>query len=232
MAVAPGPGLRTDTGGERGPGGGGDTGTAPGTTTTPVAGAETGIGGTVAQSGGSLDMVGSIPGLTIPTGQAVLIREGPVQFRWILDRFEGNDTFRSATEIGELQAVTTKNVLTDQQTIRKRGGSADVNSSGAVALVGLHESSGERTLTLDAMDATTGWVTSDGANLTITLDTTVKVESTGALRFNATGAGADTDTIKKDLGAGATVDLSKFDFVEVEMRGVVTTGNSITFGVS
>src|SRR5438445_2449410 len=147
MAVAPrefqGPDPHT-------PEGGGTT-AAPGTTTT-LGGVPGAAGGVATQSGGSLDTVGSIPALNVPTGQAVMIREGPVQFRMIWDRFEGIDIFRSATEIGELQNVVSKNALTDQQTLKKRGGSIDVNTSGSVSLIGLHEISGIRELILDSME--------------------------------------------------------------------------------
>ena len=215
----------------RGPDEGGPPSPAPGTPGVPgTPGTAAGVG--VRQSGGSIDTIGSIPALNIPTGQGVLIREGGMQFRFILDRFEGVDTKRSATEIGELQAVTLQNAFTDEQTLRKRGGSADVNSSGSVALVGLHETSGIRELVLDAMDAVTGWADSDAVNFSRTLDTGVKVEGTGALRFNASGAAANGDIILKDLGAGATVDLSKYDYIEFLLRGVVTVGNSLTCGVS
>ena len=213
----------TSPGEEKGPGY-----RAPGAPAVP--GTSAGVG--VAQSGGSIDVVGSIPGLNVPTGQAVLIREGGAQFRFILDRFEGIDTFRSPTEIGELQAVTAKNVVTDEQTLKKRGGSADVNTSGSTATVGLHETSGIRETTLDAMDAVTGWTESDAVNFTRTLDTSVYAEDTGSLRFDVSGAGANGDTIKKDLGAGSTVDLSKYDYIEILLRGVVTSGNTLAFGIS
>lgn len=187
---------------------------------------------TARQSGGSLDVVGSIPELNVPQGSGTLLNEGASQFRFAIERPEGLDTKRSATEIGELQFVTIKNGLTDDQTIRKRKASDDVNSSGSTAQVGLHEVSGLRELTLDAMDAVTGWTESDAANFSRTLETTKKVEGTGSLRLNATGSGANGDTIKKDLGAGSTVDLSKFDYVEIMLRGVVTSGNSLDFGIS
>src|SRR3972149_11184062 len=179
---APGPSPREGEGGA-----GTGTPRPPGIPSPP--GVTSGVG--TQQSGGSIDVVGSIPALNVPQGQGVLIREGGMQFRFSLDRFEGVDTKRSATEIGELQAVNLKNAFTDEQTLKKRGGSADVNSSGAVALIGLHETSGIRELTLDAMDAVTGWTESDAANFSRTLETTIKVEGTGSLKLDMTGAAAN-----------------------------------------
>src|SRR3972149_5837518 len=99
---------------EGGRGGGGPEAPAPGA---PGASGGPGVVGGVGtqQSGGSIDVVGSIPALNVPQGQGVLIREGGMQFRFILDRFEGVDTKRAATEIGELQAGNLKNAFTDEQ---------------------------------------------------------------------------------------------------------------------
>ena len=52
------------------------------------------------QSGGSIDVVGSIPALNVPQGQGVLIREGGMQFRFILDRFEGEENVAVTAETG------------------------------------------------------------------------------------------------------------------------------------
>lgn len=201
---------------------------------TPPAGGGTPSGGVVPtprQSGGSVDLVGSIPTLNVPSGNFQMIREGATRFRVLIDRFEGVDIKRSPTEIGELQAVKIKNALTDEQTLRKIGGSADVNSSGAVGVVGIHEVSGLREMTLQACDDSTPWVESDAANFTKATETTIKAEGAASLKMTVSGAGGNNDTILFDLGGGG-LDLSVFDHVEVMLRGLVTAGNSVDFGVS
>lgn len=184
----------------------------------------------VTESGGSLDVVGSIPGLDVPTGEMVILREGDAQFRAIMDRFEGVDRKRSPTEIGELQATTIKNGLTDEQTLRKRSASSNVSASTTEACVGVHEVAGIRELTLQACDDSTQWTESDVTNFSRATDTAIKAEGTASLKMTTTGAGANGDTITHDLGL--TKDLSKFDYIEVLLKGADAGSDGIYFGVS
>lgn len=185
-----------------------------------------------ASAGGGAPQPGLFPPLTAPKGSAVLIQESPVHFRYILPTFEGLNTRQSPMEIGELQHVESKNLLTDEATLRKRGGATDVSTGGTSGVcVGLTEVAMERTLTLQACDDETQWTESDAVNFAAINETTIKVQGTGSIRVNATGAAANGDTLLHDLGAGATKDLSQFDYVEVLIRGNFGT-SSVTFGIS
>jgi len=137
-------------------------------------------------------------------------------------------------EIGELQNVESRNVLTDEATLRKRGGSTNPSASGDGAAgfcVGLNEFSTERSLTLQNCEAFGDWTASDAANFSTANDATIKVDGTNGQRLSATGAGANGDTLTHDLGAGATKDLSRYDTVEVQMRANMGT-DAVFFGIS
>lgn len=206
---------------------------APGTPGIPGAPGVPGVrpAGGERTSGGSAAEQGLIPVATAPKGVATVIQESPVQLRYILRGFEGLNQKQSPLEMGELQAVELKNLLTDESSLKKRGGSTDVTSSGTQAVLGLHETSGLRTLTLQTCDDSTQWVQSDAVNFTRATDTTNKVEGTASLQMTALGTAAEGDAITHDLGAGSTKDLSKFDAVEVVIRGTLGPAE-IHFGIS
>lgn len=187
-------------------------------------------------SGGHAAEQSLIPPLTAPRGQATVIpldRSG-LEFEYVLDAFEGLNTRQNPADIGELQARTLKNLLIDRGTLRKAAGSVDVNSSGStLRTVGLHEAAGLRTLLLHAMEETAGWTPSDATNFFVTQETSIKVEGAASLKITAQGAGAHNDTIVFDYGAGATKDLSQYDYIELIAR---TPGwllmDLLAFGVS
>lgn len=214
------------------PGGGSTPGGLPGPPSGPSPPPSTPGTATERVSGGAAAEQGLIPPITAPRGAATIIPTGRDTFDYILEAFEGLNVGQTPLSIGELQATKMENLITEKGALEKRKGSDDVTSSGTTGeALGIHQASALRSLLLDALDSIASWVASDAVNFTPTLETTIKQEGTGAMKIVAQGAGADGDTIKRDLGAGATIDLSKYDYIEFLNRGIRST-DGIKFGIS